>query len=170
MDWEYYNRRNEEGEFSMRACVWSLIGIIVVLLLSFLFTGCATRVVTVPEIHTEYVVRTDSFVKKDTVRTEKETIVREMTPEDSLMLAKYGIRLKENERMILFLQKELEREKSIQAVAVHDTILKTDSIPYKVEVEKPLTWWQRQKIEFGELAMLIMAGLLVFVLIKRKFS
>ena len=142
--------------------------VLAVILASLLFMvfGCSPRVVTVPEIHTEYVVRTDSFVKRDTVQREKETIVRELTKDDSLMLAKYGIQLRDNERMILLLQKELEREKSIQAEAVHDTIVKCDSIPYKVEVEKPLTWWQEKKIEFGELAMFIMAGLLLSIVLK----
>ena len=142
--------------------------VLAVILASLLFMvfSCSPRVVTVPEIHTEYIVRTDSFVKRDTVQREKETIVRELTKDDSLMLAKYGIQLRDNERMILLLQKELEREKSIQAEAVHDTIVKCDSIPYKVEVEKPLTWWQEKKIEFGELAMFIMAGLLLFIVLK----
>ena len=142
--------------------------VLAVILASLLFMvfSCSPLVVTVPEIHTEYVVRTDSFVKKDTVQREKETIVRELTKDDSLMLAKYGIQLRDNERMILLLQKELDREKSIQAEAVHDTIVKCDSVPYKVEVEKPLTWWQEKKIEFGELAMFIMAGLLLFIVLK----
>ena len=142
--------------------------IIVIVFLSLLLGGCSPRVITVPEIHTEYVYKTDSFVRRDTVHKEKETIVRELTKEDSAMLAKYGIRLKENERMILFLQKELEREKNLQSEAIHDTIIKTDSIPYKVEVEKPLTWWQRQKMEFGGIVMLILSGLLIFTIIKHK--
>jgi hypothetical protein len=45
---------------------------------------------------------------------------------------------------------------------------KVDSIAVPYPVEKELTWWQEKKIEFGELAMLIMAGLLCFVLIRQK--
>jgi hypothetical protein len=45
---------------------------------------------------------------------------------------------------------------------------KTDSIAVPYPVEKELTWWERKKIEFGELAMVVMAGLLCFVVIKHK--
>jgi hypothetical protein len=38
-----------------------------------------------------------------------------------------------------------------------------------VEVEKPLSWWDEQKIEFGEVAMVLMVCLLVFVVLKFKF-
>jgi hypothetical protein len=53
-------------------------------------------------------------------------------------------------------------------VATHDTIPQPYPVEVVKEVEKELTWWQRQKIAFGELAMIMMAGLLVFVLIKFK--
>jgi hypothetical protein len=87
-----------------------------------------------------------------------------------LLLAQYGIRLKDNERMLLFLQKQLEQEKSQSKEVVHDTTIVRDTIPQIVPVEKELTWWQAKKIEFGELAMLIMAGLLCFVVIKHKIK
>ena len=53
---------------------------------------------------------------------------------------------------------------------VHDTLYqsKTDSIAVPYPVEKELTWWEKKKIEFGELAMVVMAGLLCFVVIKHK--
>jgi hypothetical protein len=53
---------------------------------------------------------------------------------------------------------------------VHDTLYrsKVDSIAVPYPVEKELTWWERKKIEFGELAMVVMAGLLCFVVIKHK--
>jgi UDP-N-acetylglucosamine pyrophosphorylase len=53
-------------------------------------------------------------------------------------------------------------------IATHDTIPQPYPVEVVKEVEKELTWWQRQKIAFGELAMIVMAGLLVFVLIKFK--
>jgi hypothetical protein len=55
---------------------------------------------------------------------------------------------------------------------VHDTLYqsKTDSIAVPYPVEKELTWWEKKKIEFGELAMVIVAGLLCFVVIKSKLK
>ena len=55
---------------------------------------------------------------------------------------------------------------------VHDTLYqsKVDSIAVPYPVEKELTWWEKKKIEFGELAMVVMAGLLCFVVIKSKLK
>ena len=170
MENDYYDQKLEEGVYSLKACGWSFVGIVIVLLLMLLFDGCATKVVTVPEIHTEYIHNTDSVIIKDTLRTESNTVIREARPEDSLLLAQYGIRLRENEKMLLFMQKQLEQEKSESKEVVHDTTVVRDTIPQIVPVEKSLTWWQRQKIEFGELAMVIMVGLLCFVVIKHKLS
>ena len=151
-DREYYDRKFEESVYSFKSCGLCLIGIILCLLLSFLLSGCATKVVTVPEIHTEYVYKTDSFVQRDSIHVNDSIYIHEKG--DTVWVEKF---------------KTLYRDRWRDVVRV-DSFVKHDSIPYKVEVEKPLTWWQRQKIEFGELAMLIMAGLLCFVLIKRKLS
>jgi hypothetical protein len=131
--------------------------------------GCSPKVITVEKTHTEYVNKTDTLTKHDTVYSEKNTVIREARPEDSLLLAQYGIRLNENERMLLFLQNQLERAKSESKKISHDTVFMSDSIPVPYPVEKELTWWQRQKLEFGELAMIIMVGLLCFVVIRYKF-
>ena len=170
MKGDYYDDKFERDVYSYKSCGTSLVGIIIVVILSLLLGGCAPKVITVEKTHTEYVHSTDTVEIKDTVRTESNTIIREARPEDSLLLAQYGIRLKDNERMLLFLQKQLEQEKSQSKV--HDTLYKSkvDSIAVPYPVEKELTWWQAKKIEFGELAMLIMAGLLCFVVIKHKIK
>ena len=122
------------------------------LILVLLLSGCATKVVTVPEIHTEYVYRTDSFLQRDSIYVNDSVFVREKG--DTVWIERY---------------KTLYRDRWRDVVRV-DSVVKVDSIPYKVEVEKPLTWWERQKIEFGELAMFLMAVLLVFVVLKYKLS
>ena len=126
----------------------AMIVFIVVLLLS----SCATKVVTVPEVHTEYIYRTDSFVKRDSIHINDSVFIREKG--DTIFVERY---------------KTIYRDCFRDKVRV-DSFIQLDSIPYKVEVEKSLTWWQRKKIEFGELAMFIMVGLLCFVVIKHKFS
>ncbi|MBQ8888244.1 MAG: hypothetical protein IJY59_01995 [Bacteroidaceae bacterium] len=55
---------------------------------------------------------------------------------------------------------------SIQLVYIHTT----DSIPYPVEVEKKLTFWQKAKIEFGGFAMGISAALAVFLALTMKLN
>lgn len=142
-----------------------------IIFLLFCLFGCSSpEAITVEKVRSEYVNKTDTVTKSDTVLVDNSTVIREVRPEDSLLLAQYGIRLREGERMLLFLQKQLEQEKSRSREVVHDTTLVRDTIPQIVPVEKELTWWQRQKIEFGELAMVIMAGLLCFMLVKYKLK
>ena len=51
-----------------------------------------------------------------------------------------------------------------------DTVYRDRDRWHTKYVEKELTWWERKKIEFGELAMVVMAGLLCFVVIKSKLK
>lgn len=140
--------------------------IVTVLFLMLLFVGCSPKVVTVEKVHTKYVSRTDTVLKSDTVLREKNTIVREVREGDSLLLARYGIRLRENERMLLLLQSELERANGALREVVHDTTLVRDTIP--VQVERDLTWWERKKMEFGGTAMLIVLLVVIGVAVKWK--
>lgn len=151
---------------------WYLILIVFVALSLICLTGCKTQYVPIKEIHTEYVHSTDTVHKIDTVTNEKETVIREVNDGDSALLAQYGIRLKDNERMILFLQRQLEREKSQQTESRHDTVIVQDTIPVPYPVEAKLSWWQQKKQDLGEvvLILLLLAGVYIGYKILRKKS
>lgn len=137
--------------------------------LVLLFSGCqSVKYVPVETVRTEKESKTDTIIQKDTVRSEKETIIREARPEDSLMMAKLGIRLRENERLLILLQKEMSEQKSNAYESHRDTVLKTDSVAVPYPVEKELSWWQRQKIAFGEWVFGVMAVLLLVVIIRKR--
>lgn len=142
--------------------------VILVISICLLLCGCRTQYVTVPEYHTEYVNRTDTFVLRDTLLKDREVVVREMTPADSAMLAQYGIQMQDDKRMILFLQRELQRQSTQQKETVHDTIIKTDSIRVPYPVEKSLSRWQQIKLDIGEYVLVLLALLAALVIIKRK--
>lgn len=134
-----------------------------------LFSGCqSVKYVPVETVRMEKESKTDTIIQKDTVRSEKETIIREARPEDSLMMAKLGIRLRENERLLILLQKEMSEQKSNAYESHRDTVLKTDSVAVPYPVEKELSWWQRQKIAFGEWVFGVMAVLLLVVIIRKR--
>lgn len=40
---DYYDRRLKESEYGMKTCLWSLVGMILIILLSFLLSGCNNR-------------------------------------------------------------------------------------------------------------------------------
>lgn len=130
--------------------------------------GCQTRYIVVPEYHKEYTHTIDSFFRTDTVMNEKTTVIRELTPEDSLLLAKYGFRLRDNERFILLLERELEKERSRQNEVVHDTIMKSDSIMVPFPVERELTVWEKMKENTaGAIIMLALSFVLLLFIIRR---
>ena len=77
----------------------------VLLLVAFLLMGCRSiQYVPVETVRTEIVHHHDTIKQTDSVKTEKETVIREARPEDSAMIAKLGIKLQDNERLLILLQ------------------------------------------------------------------
>lgn len=130
--------------------MWYLLYCVVLVGLFSLLCGCSPKVITVPEYHTEYVYKTDSVVKRDSIWCY-----------DSVFVEKAG------DTVAIYKTKILYRDRWKEVVKV-DTILKRDSIPYLVEVEKSLTWWQKKKIEFGEWAIVAIVCLLLLYFIRRR--
>lgn len=118
-----------------------------------------TRYVTVPEYHSEVVHDTDSVVRRDVVRDTSWMTIREV---DSAELARLGVQIKGLRNALV-----IERNRNLEKISDNSNakiryIHKTDSVlvPYRVEVEKKLSWWDRVKVDFGGWAMLVL-GLLV---------
>lgn len=142
--------------------------VILVISICLLLCGCRTQYVTVPEYHTEYIAKTDSFFRIDTIINNTNTVIREANDGDSMLLAEYGIRLKDNERLLLLLRQELQKATSKQQEAHTDTIIKKDSIRVPYPVEKSLSRWQQIKLDIGEYVLVLLALLAALVIIKRK--
>ena len=145
---------------------WYLILFAFVAVSLICLTGCKQiQYVPVETVRTEYVSRTDTIHKTDTVTNNKETVIREVNEGDSVLLAQYGIRLKDNERMLLFLQRELEREKSQQKESVHDTVIKTDSVQVPYPVPAELSRWQKFCCDYGKIMLGVSAALAILLVI-----
>lgn len=112
-----------------------VVALVVCVMVMLTLTSCATQYVPVPEYHYENHHSTDTVRYIDSVLKERNTIIREVGDMDSALLAELGIKLKNDERAILVLRKELERVLSQQSEKVHDTVIKVDSVrvPYPVE-------------------------------------
>ena len=119
-----------------------LVGIAICALLS----ACRTQYVPIETVRTDTVHSTEIVLSTDTVTNTKETIIREVSASDSALLAAYGIRLNENERLLLFLQKELAREKSRDVEHSTDTIIKTDTVQVPYPVEGKVPKWEKVKL------------------------
>lgn len=140
--------------------------------LCVLLVGCVgpKKIVEVPVyVHdTTYVSHTDSVKTVDSVIVDRETIIREA---DSATLAEYGLMMKEGERAILVLRRELERQKNIASSKTIDTVSKYIEVPVPVTeyvmVEKELTKWQKILMWIGRIGLMGFVGLIGYVGWKR---
>lgn len=133
-----------------------------------LLSSCSsTKYVPVETVRTEYINRTDTVRKTDSVFTEKETIIKEA---DSALIAKLGLQLKDNEKAILILKRELERQVNKESEHRIDTVIKTDSVQIPYPVEKKLSKWEQTKMNAGGISIvsciIFIAMIIVMFIIK----
>ena len=160
---DYYEMKYRNSGNALRTCWHSFIGMIITMLMGALFSGCKnTQYVPVETVRTEYLHSTDTVKEKDSTYREKETIIREA---DSAMIDKLGLKLKDNERAILILQKELEKQINSKSESKTDTVIKTDSVQVPYPVEKQLTRWQQVCIGYGKLTMGATVLLVIFLIV-----
>ena len=130
----------------MRAAVYSLVGMVLLLLLAML-TSCKTRYVTVPEYHKEYINRTDTFLRSDTLFRLDSVVVRMQG--DTTVIEK----IRWQNRFV-----------NVYKVKT-DTIMKSDSIRVPYPVERKLSKWQQLRLDFGGWAMGGTVVAIVFIII-----
>lgn len=129
-----------------------MLSILLALLWLLCLIGCKTvRFVSVPEYHTLYKTRVDTVQRWDSVYFR-----------DSVYMAAKGD--------TVFLTKTHWRERLRNVYHVKsDTVMQRDSIHVPYLVEKPLTKWQRWKMDVGGWAMGV-AAVLVILLVVRLFN
>ncbi|MGF0097341.1 hypothetical protein ACQRD6_03170 [Prevotella sp. SGI.027] len=127
-------------------------------------TGCKTvKFVPVPEYHTLYKTRVDTVQRWDSVRDVQWMTVKEV---DSTQLAALGIQIKGLKNALLIERNKLLQKMSNEKTHKVDTIMQRDSIPVPYPVEKPLTKWERWKMDMGGWAMGVAAVLVILVILK----
>lgn len=124
---DYYNGTGDGGGGFCGLLLAMLLGGLVCALLG----SCRTKYVSVPEYHREYVHRTDTLLRTDTVREKEWMTVREV---DSAQMAELGLQLRGLKNAYL-IERNRNRERSSDRHTVRaDTIIKADSVrvPYPV--------------------------------------
>ena len=159
----FYSRQAERSGCGGPILFACLIGML------FLLCGCKTQYVPVETIRTEIVHQHDTIKQTDSIKTEKETIIREARPEDSVMIAKLGIKLQNNERLLILLQKELsEAKNNMLEIRQKDSVRSyTIQVPYPVPAQ--LSRWQSFCCDYGKLMLgvsITFVLLTIFFLIK----
>lgn len=123
--------------------------ILLLLFVLITLTGCKTvRYVPVPEYHTLYKTRVDTVQRWDSIYFR-----------DSVFIAAKG------DTVYLTKTHWRERFRNVYNVKV-DTVMQRDSIRVPYPVEKPLTKWQRWKMDAGGWAMGAVAVLIILVILK----
>ena len=127
--------------------------IIMALTAIYVLVGCRTKYVTVPEYHKEYINRTDTFLRSDTLFRLDSVVVRMQG--DTTVIEK----IRWQNRFV-----------NVYKIKT-DTLIKTDSVRVPYPVEKTLTKWQRMKMDYGGMAMggTAVALVLIVVWLARKF-
>lgn len=140
-----YEKLNKQAEDSYRNCAFSLIGILILAILALVMSSCATKIVTVPEIHYEYITKHDSIMIHDSISVHDSVVIKQSG--DTIFCDRWHT-----------LYKDRWRDR-----VVIDSIIKTDSIAVPYPVEKKLTKWQQIKIDCGEIFIIV--SVIVFFII-----
>lgn len=125
-------------------------------------SSCHTvRYVPLEQVRTEYRHIADTVRETDSIIHERETVIREA---DSAMVAELGLKLRDNERAILILRRELERKLREARERTSDTIIVKDTVNAPYPVEKNLTWWQGTCIEWFPWTIAAATFLLIIII------
>ena len=164
----YYAKYNRNAKNNMRGCLPGLQkGIAIVIILLLLLSCKSIKYVPVETVRTEYINRTDTFSRTDTLISERETIIREA---DSSLVAKLGLQLKNNEKAILILRKELEKQASKEFEHKTDTIIKTDSIQVPYPVKTGLTTGQKLRIGLACFLCSCALAIIIVIVLRLRFK
>ena len=146
-----------------------ILAIIITCVLMAILSSCTTtKYVPITETRTEHHWHTDTVRQRDSTHTERETIIREV---DSAAMAKYGIQMERNQRAWLVLQREMENRllELEHMTAQRDTVRDSIPVPYPVVkmVEKPLSWWERLRLNIFNVLLGVIALVIIFFFIRR---
>ncbi len=132
--------------------LWPYIATVIlwVVLILLCLCSCRTKYVSVPEYHTEYITKTDSFTQRDSILVRDSIFM--YTKGDTVFKEKYSV-----------IYKDRYRDRYIC-----DTVVKVDSVRVPYPVERQLTKWEEVRDKLGSLVIVLLsvaviAAVIVFV-------
>ena len=161
----YYDYKLIKHTKDLKGCCWLFIVVVFIMLFGFLFCSCrSTQYVPVETIKTEIKEVHDTIKIQDTIKSEKQIVIREAdTSEIERLNTEYGLKLDKAQKTILILNKELQQQ-SHSRTEVKDSIVYKDKevqVPYPVE--RKLSKWEQIKIDLGGwMVGIIILSIIVF--------
>lgn len=122
--------------------------IVIMVFAGLVLGGCKTKYVSVPEIHTEYITRVDTTVRRDSVYLK-----------DSVYVERKGD--------TLYVNKTLYRDRYHNIYKVKkDTVMKRDSVNVAYPVEKEMSRSERLFVAMGKFFAALVIALLFVIGVK----
>lgn len=122
--------------------------IVIMVFAGLVLGGCKTKYVSVPEIHTEYITRVDTTVRKDSVYLR-----------DSVYVERKGD--------TMYINKTVYRDRFHHIYKVKtDTIVKRDSVNVAYPVEKEMSRSERLFVAMGKFFAALVIALLFVIGVK----
>lgn len=122
--------------------------IVIMVFAGLVLGGCKTKYVSVPEIHTEYITRVDTTVRRDSVYLK-----------DSVYVERKGD--------TLYVNKTLYRDRYHNIYKVKkDTVVKRDSVNVAYPVEKEMSRSERLFVAMGKFFAALVIALLFVIGVK----
>lgn len=147
----YYDDMLVKRTINLKGCCWLFIVVVFIMLFGFLFCSCrSTQNVPVETIKTEIKEVHDTIKIQDTIKSEKQIIIREAdTSEIERINAEYGFKLDKAQKTILILNKELQQQSHKEKDVKEKIVYKTKEVQVPYPVEKKLSKWEQLKIDLG---------------------
>lgn len=132
-----------------RLIKWLGTALLIIMALTALYVlvGCRTKYVTVPEYHKEYINRTDTFLRSDTLFRLDSVVIRQQG--DTTVIE----RIRWQNRFV-----------NVYKVKT-DTLAKVDSVRVPYPVEKKLSKWQQVRMDFGGWAIGVLAIVVIIFVV-----
>lgn len=122
--------------------------IVIMVFAGLVLGGCKTKYVSVPEIHTEYITRVDTTVRRDSVYLK-----------DSVYVERKGDTLYVNKTLYRDRYHDIYKAKT-------DTIVKRDSVNVAYPVEKEMSRSERLFVAMGKFFAALVIALLFVIGVK----
>ena len=148
-----------------RSVAYFIICLVIEIVLLFFCSCKELQYIPVETVKTEIVHVHDTVKQSDSVKTYMNTIIREARPEDSVMIAQLGVKLKDNERLLILLQKELQESKSTKSETHNKDSVRIDSIQVPYPVERKISKWETFCIDYGKVMIGCTVGAIFFFII-----
>lgn len=151
---------NEEKAY--KGCFWAFVMFVLTMGIALFFVSCRTQYIPVETIRTEIKEIHDTLRVKDSIKNEKQIIIREAdTAEIERLNREYDLKLDKARKTILMMLKEKETQSHTEKEVKDSIVYRDKEIQVPYPVEKKLSKWQQAKVDWGGWAMLAVVVIII---------